>query len=124
MPKNTLKLRTTGVDHVVLHVKDINASKEFYVGLLGMEVDHENPGRLFLSCGQQRVAFFETQRPRRTSTIRDLNHLALQIESGSYKEVKGALEQHGVEVSGRKGEPHCIYFRDPDGHQLQILAPR
>jgi len=124
MAKNALQLKTTGLDHIVLHVKDVAVAKEFYVGLLGMEVDHENPGRLFLSCGQQRMAFFERERSRTDASRRDLNHVALQIESGSYKEVKAALEQHGVEVSGRKGDPHCIYFQDPDGHQLQILALR
>lgn len=124
MGKSMLRLKATGLDHVVLHVKDVDVSKKFYVGLLGMEVDREHPGRLFVSCGQQRLAFFQTERPRRKSAARDLNHLALEIESGSYKEVKGALEEHGIEVSGRKGDPHCIYFEDPDGHQLQILTPR
>jgi len=124
MAKKTLRLKTTGLDHVVLHVKDVSVAKEFYVELLGMEVDHENAGRLFLHCGQQQMAFFELDTPRGKSARRDLNHVALQIESGSYKEVKATLEQHGVEVSGRHGDPHCIYFKDPDGNQLQILAPR
>lgn len=122
MAKNALQLKTTGLDHVVLHVEDIAVSKEFYIGLLGMEVDHERPGRMFLHCGQQQMAFFEAERPRNKSGRRDLNHIALQIESGSYKEVKAVLEKHGVEVSGRKGDPNCIYFQDPDGHQLQILT--
>jgi catechol 2,3-dioxygenase-like lactoylglutathione lyase family enzyme len=124
MAKGTLKLKTTGLDHIVLHVKDADASKEFYVGLLGMEVDHERPGRLFLSCGQQMIGLFETEGSHRKPAHLDLNHVALQIESGSYKEVKAALEEHGVEVTGRKGDPHCIYFEDPDGHRLQILTPR
>ena len=124
MARSSLQLKTTGLDHVVLHVKDVSVSKQFYVELLGMEVEHENPGRVFLSCGQQRVAFFERERSGSKAAGHDLNHLALQIESGSTKEVKAALEQRGIEVSGRKGDPNCIYFHDPDGHQLQILTPR
>ena len=124
MGKSALRLKTTGLDHIVLHVKDVNVSKEFYVGLLGMEVDHERPGRLFLGCGQQMIGLFETERSHRKPAHSDLNHVALQIESGSHKEVKAALEEHGVEVSGRENDPHCIYFQDPDGHRLQILTPR
>ena len=29
----------------------------------------------------------------------------------------------GIKVHGRKNDPHCIYFNDPDGHQLQLLMP-
>ena len=32
------------------------------------------------------------------------------------------LEKHGVAVSGRPGEDRCIYFRDPDGHRLQLMV--
>jgi hypothetical protein len=27
-----------------------------------------------------------------------------------------------VKVSGRPGDPHCIYFHDPDGHRLQLMV--
>ncbi|HEY2972152.1 MAG TPA: hypothetical protein VGJ48_06540 [Pyrinomonadaceae bacterium] len=29
----------------------------------------------------------------------------------------------GIKVHGRKNDPHCIYFNDPDRHQLQFLMP-
>ena len=28
----------------------------------------------------------------------------------------------GVAVSGRPGQERCIYFRDPDGHRLQLMV--
>ena len=124
MDKKLLKIRVTGIDHVVLHVRDIAISKRFYVGLLGMEVDHEGPRQVFLTCGQQRLALFESTALPDTHTVRDLNHMALEIESGSYDEVTSSLEELGIQVTGRTGDPHCIYFMDPDGHQLQLLPPR
>jgi len=33
-------------------------------------------------------------------------------------------ENAGIEVHGRKGDPHCVYFHDPDGHQLQFLLKK
>ena len=119
-----LRIKATGIDHVVVHVEDVPRARRFYVDLLGMEVAHENTGRVFLRCGQQQLALFERRGPGGASTSRDLNHIALQVESGSYEEVKETLEASGIPVAGRKGDPRCIYFRDPDGHQLQILAPR
>ena len=43
-------LKTVGIDHVVLHVSDMERSKDFYVGLLGMSVAHEGGGHTFLHC--------------------------------------------------------------------------
>jgi catechol-2,3-dioxygenase len=36
--------------------------------------------------------------------------------------VAANLETNGVAVHGRSGDPECIYFNDPDGHCLQIMA--
>lgn len=124
MRPGTLRIKATGIDHVVVHVKDVSRSRQFYVELLGMEVAHENPHGVFLRCGQQQLALFQGRQPPEDGTGRDLNHIALQVESGSYEEVTSALRESGVTVTGRKGDPRCIYFQDPDGHQLQILAPR
>ena len=50
----------------------------------------------------------------------DMNHLALKSEAGSRESIKTELERRGVAVSGRPGDPDCVYFYDPDGHRLQI----
>src|SRR4030095_5639710 len=42
---------------------------------------------------------------------------------GEYKRVKATLENAGIKVHGRKNDRHCVYFSDPDGHQLQLLMP-
>jgi hypothetical protein len=52
-----------------------------------------------------------------------MNHMALRLTSGDYERVNATLESAGIEVHGRPGDPHCIYFHDPDGHQLQLLMP-
>ena len=116
-------LEVTGIDHVVLHVRNLPRSKKFYVELLGMEVDHEGSTYLFMNCGKQSVALFEVDKGRRIHAGDEMNHMALCLKSGKYRKVKAVLEEAGVEVSGRRGGPHCIYFSDPDGHRLQLLTP-
>lgn len=116
-------LKVTGIDHVVLHVRNLPRSKKFYVELLGMEVDHEGSTYLFMNCGKQSVALFEVDKGERIHAGDEMNHMALCLKSGKYRKVKAVLEEAGVEVSGRMGDPHCIYFSDPDGHRLQLLTP-
>ncbi len=116
-------LKTVGVDHVVLHVSDLARSRKFYTELLGMGVNHESSWQSFLSCGNQQVALFEVRDGGPVKTGAELNHMALQLDSGTYEEVKAKLEEWGCEVTGRSGDPHCLYFDDPDGHRLQVLLP-
>ncbi|HWP58254.1 MAG TPA: VOC family protein [Candidatus Acidoferrales bacterium] len=116
-------LKVTGIDHVVLHVKDLARAKKFYVDFLGMKVAHESSWQSFLKCGDQVVALFEVDEGAEIHGGSEMNHMALRLEAGDYQTVKAALEKAGFKVSGRRGDPRCIYFNDPDGHRLQLLTP-
>jgi len=115
-------IQTTGIDHLVLHVQDVARAKKFYTELLGMTVYRENEGQAFLHCGQHGVALFKKRGDAPLMTGNDLNHLALNVESGTYETLKAELEKNGVTVTGRPGEDRCIYFNDPDGHRLQLMV--
>jgi catechol 2,3-dioxygenase-like lactoylglutathione lyase family enzyme len=116
-------LKVTGIDHVVLHVKDLSRSKKFYVDFLGMSVEHASSWQIFLKCGSQGVALFEADDGEEIHGGSEVNHMALRLKSGEFKKVKALLEEQGIEVTGRSGDPRCIYFSDPDGHRLQLLTP-
>ena len=91
MAQATTKLSVIGIDHVVLHVNDLQRSKRFYVDLLGFEVAHEGGSNCFLRCGTQQVALFE----RKDTDLHAgaaMNHMALQLAEGSYEDVKAILE--------------------------------
>jgi catechol 2,3-dioxygenase-like lactoylglutathione lyase family enzyme len=117
-------IEATGIDHVVLHVSDLQRSKKFYTEVLGMTPYREDDGQVFLHAGRQGVALFRKNGGAPLAAGNDLNHLALNVASGSYETLKAELEKHGVAVTGRPGEDRCIYFRDPDGHRLQLTLPR
>lgn len=117
-------IQANGVDHVVLHVSDVERAKKFYTEVLGMTVYREDDSQVFMHAGQQGVALFQKQGDARLTAGNDLNHLALNVASGDYETLKAELEKHGVAVSGRPGQDRCIYFRDPDGHRLQLMMPK
>ena len=115
-------IQAIGVDHVVLHVDDVRRSKKFYTEILGMTAYREDDGQVFLHAGRQGVALFKKAGGAPLTAGNDLNHLALNVAVGSYESLKADLEAHGVAVTGRPGEDRCIYFRDPDGHRLQLIV--
>jgi len=115
-------IQATGVDHLVLHVDDVQRSKKFYTEILGMTAYREDDGQVFLHAGHQGVALFKKAGGGPLIAGNDLNHLALNVAAGTYETLKAELEAQGVAFSGRPGEDRCIYFRDPDGHRLQLMV--
>ena len=90
------KISLTGIDHVVLHVKDLERSRRFYMDLLGMKVNHESSWQSFLYLGSdatQMVALFEIKEGEFEGP-RDMNHMAMVANQGSYESIKAELE-HG-----------------------------
>lgn len=116
-------LKVSGIDHVVFHVKDLPRARKFYVDFLGMTVDHERDWQCFLKCGNQGVALFAVDDNEEVHGGNEVNHMALRLSTGDLERTKKTLTDAGIEVHGRQGDPTCIYFRDPDGHQLQLLMP-
>ena len=52
-------IEASGIDHIVLHVSDVQRSKQFYTELLGMTPYRENDRQVFLHAGAQGVALFK-----------------------------------------------------------------
>ena len=115
-------IQASGIDHIVLHVRDVARAKKFYSEVLGMTAYRENDRQVFLHAGQHGVALFAHRGETPVTAGNDLNHLALNVATGTYETLKAELEKHGVTVSGRPGEDRCIYFQDPDGHRLQLMV--
>jgi catechol 2,3-dioxygenase-like lactoylglutathione lyase family enzyme len=117
-------IQTNGIDHIVLHCQDVERARKFYTEVLGMTVYRQGGGQVFMHAGGQGVALFENRAGAPLTVGNDLNHMALNVAEGTYETLKAELERHGVAVSGRPAEDRCIYFRDPDGHRLQLVFQR
>lgn len=114
----------TGIDHIVLYARDVERSVRFYAGVLGMTVKSQSSGYAFLRCGNQLFGVFAADGDEDMGKGVEVSHLAFNVDHGTAAEIKKALAAHGVEATGRRGDPDCIYFSDPDGHRLQIVSPQ
>lgn len=115
-----------GIDHVVLYARDVERSVRFYVDVLGMSVKSRSSGHAFLRCGDQLFGVFAADGDEvpgeEVGKGEEVSHLAFRVARGTASEIKKALAAHGVKATGRRGDPDCIYFSDPDGHGLQIVS--
>jgi catechol-2,3-dioxygenase len=124
-----LVARINKVAHVVLNVKDIEASLKFYSEAMGMEVVTYRPERrmAFLGFGTQHhdIALFEVAKDAERGKL-GLNHIAFQIDGGVEELTtlyQRLLKQHvPIDHLSDHGISKSVYFLDPDGNRLEIFC--
>lgn len=138
-----MAIEVNGFHHVAYRCKDAKETVAFYNTLLGMPFklaiaeDHvPSTGaydpymHIFLDAGNDNVlAFFEL--PEQPEMGRDPNtpiwvqHIALRVASlDALIDAKLRLENAGIDVLGptHHGIFKSIYFFDPNGHRLELVA--
>jgi catechol-2,3-dioxygenase len=119
-----------GLDHAALAVRDVERAANWYMEVLGFE--RRFPGMwkgvpVFIGLGTTALALFPAKeddanaRPDRAA-IRIL-HLALRADRENFLAAQRDLTSRGIAFQFEDHEvSHSIYFRDPDGHQLEITT--
>lgn len=117
-----------GIDHVAMGVRDIERSAKWYIEVLGFQRFYEgawNGVPTFIGKGNTGIALFpanhETEPPERRD-IRML-HLAFRASRENFLAAQRELKERGIKFEFQDHEiSHSIYFRDPDGHALEITT--
>ncbi|PKB80219.1 MAG: hypothetical protein BZY88_09295 [SAR202 cluster bacterium Io17-Chloro-G9] len=121
--------KTTNIDHVGVNTNDMEATVQFYCGILGMKIARTmrtpNGGRHYNVeiGGGNSFAFFETDQDLSKTSNQFLNHFAIPVAtSEEFDESLKALTDHGVETTEiiERDWGKTFYFTDPNGIRLQI----
>jgi catechol 2,3-dioxygenase-like lactoylglutathione lyase family enzyme len=121
----TSKLQATGINHVVLHVADLDRSRTFYMQVLGFEDRRivlngpEGMRASFLRCGMHGLDLFEFA-GRDAHGGEEMNHLALNVNADDVEEVVAGLTAAGIENFERTPR-NSVFIFDPDDHKIEIL---
>ncbi len=121
-----------GIKETCLYVKDLQRTRAFYEGILDFEVIAEVQGRhVFFRVGKDVLLCFIAESTKKEEKLpwhgaQGSMHVAFEVASEDYEALKARLKERGVkilqEVQWRKGR--SFYFRDPDGHLLEIVEPQ
>ncbi|KAI1607982.1 biphenyl-2,3-diol 1,2-dioxygenase, variant [Exophiala viscosa] len=132
--------RAKSLDHLVLTVKDIDATFKFYEQVLGMErtsfISPTDPSmqRHALKFGAQKINLHVSGKefePKAGSVQPGSGDLCFLVED-NVDEILPKLKEKGINVleggqvvgrTGAQGKLRSVYVRDPDGNLIEYDSP-
>ncbi len=124
-------METSGLNHVIMTIKNAKISQAFYGDLLGFEIKTVADGFMFVAGGVS-LFFFPSNQPIPDDRFNEfrigLDHLAFTAPSeAALESLAQRLQDAGVDTKGvetyHTGNKY-IAFRDPDNIQLEYWLPK
>ena len=120
-----------GVHHVALLSGDVERTVRFYQDVLEFPMtdifenrDYRGSNHFFFDIGHGNLlAFFDfpgLDLGPYAEVLGGLHHVAISVEPERWERLKGNLDAAGVPYQMESGT--SIYFRDPDGARLELIA--
>ncbi len=126
-------IRVAALDHLVLTVRDLDATRRFYETVLGMRAEEFQPGRWALIFGRQKLNLHiagQVIDPNVRHATPGSADLCLLTES-PMADILAHLEACGVAViegpvgrTGATGPIESVYVYDPDENLVEIATAR
>lgn len=128
----------TGLDHVVLRVRDLEQSLAFYQGVLGCTIEKVQAriGLTQLRAGRALIDLITLDGVLGSkggaapgAEGRNMDHFALGVTPFDEAAIRAHLSAHGIEVIeagpryGAEGEGPSVYVQDPDGNVVELKGP-
>lgn len=124
----------TRIHESALYVDDLEAAKQFYAEVLGLEFYSERKGRsVFFRLKDAMLLLFNPAASESdhgefnvpAHGARGPGHMAFEMEEEELAGWTKHLEKQGVELERKiewPGGGHSIYFRDPAGNSLEMVT--
>src|SRR5207302_1913930 len=120
-----------GVHHLALLSSDVERTVRFYQDVLGFPLtdifenrDYRGSNHFFFDVGNGNLlAFFDfpdLDLGPYQEVLGGLHHVAISVERSTWERLRGKLDAAGIPYLVESDA--SIYFRDPDGARLELLA--
>lgn len=116
----------SGIDHIVLCVRDVERSVEWYRDHLGVDAERLDEWRAgtapFVSLRVDDHTLIDLLADEPTG--RNVDHVAFVTDRASFDafvaEHDDMIEMGPASLFGARGQGDGVYVRDPDGHRVEV----
>jgi glyoxylase I family protein len=122
-----------GIHHAALICSNVEKTIEFYQGLLGFPLvelvenrDYPGSSHFFFDLGNSTLlGFFDFPglglQPG-VEALGTVQHIAISVSPDNHAALRAKLDAAGISYGGPdRGIEESLYFRDPDGIQIELL---
>jgi catechol 2,3-dioxygenase-like lactoylglutathione lyase family enzyme len=109
--------QAVAVNHISYQVSHYAKTRDFYAGLLGMKVSHDNGRECRLSFGN---SILLPRNGRAGTRVPRIDHVAYTIDNWNRDAVERELKRRGLQP--RSDTADSFHVQDPDGFDLQICG--
>jgi catechol 2,3-dioxygenase-like lactoylglutathione lyase family enzyme len=109
--------KAVAVNHISYQVADYAKTRDFYVGMFGMNVSKDDGRQCYLAFGDT-FLLPRNGRPNSTTPPPHIDHVAYTIDVWDKDKVEAELKRRGL--TPRPDTPDSFHVKDPDGFDLQI----
>jgi catechol-2,3-dioxygenase len=119
-------MQITALGHAGIAVHDLEASRAFYAGVLGMTLRGDDARKLNFQVSESEqllIRKIDASGAVTDKRVTGLNHIAFIVGNTPLKldEAARHLEAHRVDYERVAHEEHeSLYCRDPDGHLVEL----
>ncbi len=115
-----------------LYVSNLDCTKSFYHRILQLPlISYVEDRHVFFQAGESVLLCFLPEVTKNEKILpphhaHGPQHLAFEVPEDEYQRWKERLEKHQIQVTHEqhwRDKLYSMYFRDPDGHILEILPP-
>jgi glyoxylase I family protein len=123
-----------GIHHAALICSNVEQTIQFYQGLLEFPLvelvenrDYQGSTHFFFDLGNQTLlGFFDFPglglQPG-VESIGSVQHIAISVPRDRWEQLRRRLDEAGATYFGpEQGIPESMYFKDPDGIQVELLS--
>ncbi|MET1416696.1 VOC family protein [Roseibium sp. HPY-6] len=115
-------------DHIVLCVRDVNTTLEFYRNVLGMTAREERPGKWSLHFGSSKISLQDALTAPKLAkmTVPGSGNFCLITDTPIEDVIEKlnscdvAIVEGPAEKLGAVGRLMSVYFRDPDDNLVEV----
>ncbi len=119
------------IKETCINVVDMDRTEQFYHGILGLEVIAKDDRLIFFRVGTDLLLCFDTDKTKDQVSppwheARGFQHFAFECSTEDYERWKTVIRENNIaiedEITWKTGK-RSFYFRDPDGHCVEIIEP-
>jgi catechol 2,3-dioxygenase-like lactoylglutathione lyase family enzyme len=117
-------IKTNGLNHIALQVKDPERTAQFYTELFNMEITRSTPDMIFLKTVGSTDMITLNRSEADVTAEQGMVHFGFIVEPIQFDAALDTIQAKGTPVvsgPGRRDQGRYVFIEDPDGYTVEIF---